>query len=250
MQIKKNAFITGACGGIGRALVSAFANSGYRVIASDRYDESPGSGESEYIKIDLDLYAADADYAAEVNRLIDSLLDSNHLHVLINNAATQILGHVDEITRSDWAKSFNVNLNAPFFLTQTLLSKLEGARGSVVNISSIHARLTKKNFVTYSVTKAALSGLTKAMAVDLGSKVRVNAIEMAAINTKMLEAGFEANFATLQRLEKFHPIGKLGNVTEVAQLALSIASDQFSFMHGACIELSGAIASVLHDPDM
>jgi NAD(P)-dependent dehydrogenase (short-subunit alcohol dehydrogenase family) len=88
------------------------------------------------------------------------------------------------------------------------------------------------------------------MAVDLGSKVRVNAIERAAINTKMLKNGFESNLANFQKLEQFHPIGKLGSVTEVAQLALSIASDQFSFMHGACIELSGAIASVLHDPDM
>ena len=170
MQIKKNAFITGGCGGIGRALVSAFANSGYRVIAIDLYNEGPGSGEFEYIKIDQICMQLTRIMQLEINSSFESLLDSNHLDVIINNAAVQFLGHVDEITRNDWTKSFNINLNAPFFLTQALLYKLQAARGNIINISSIHAKLTKQNFVTYSTTKAALSGLTRAMAIDIGRK--------------------------------------------------------------------------------
>lgn len=249
MQTKKNAFITGACGGIGRALVNAFANSGYRIIASDLYDKGPGSGESEYITIDLNLYAADTDYAAKINTSLNSLLNSNYLDVIINNAAVQILGHVGEITRSDWSKSFNVNLNAPFFLTQALLNKLEGARGSVINISSIHARLTKKNFLAYSTTKAALSGLTRAMAVDIGSKVRVNAIEIAAIDTEMLRSGFAGSIGRYSKLLNYHPTGEIGKPEDVARYALFMSEQSNGFLNGSCITIDGGISSCLHDPD-
>jgi NAD(P)-dependent dehydrogenase (short-subunit alcohol dehydrogenase family) len=73
-------------------------------------------------------------------------------------------------------------------LAQGLLPELEKAAGSVINISSIHARLTKKDFVAYDNSKAAISGMTRAMAVDLGPRVRVNSIEPAAIETDMLKS--------------------------------------------------------------
>lgn len=249
MQVKKNAFITGACGGIGRALVSNFAKSGYCVIASDLYDKGPGLGEVEYIKVDLDFYMDDTAYANKINRLLVSLIGDYGLDVLINNAALQIPGHVDQITQAQWTKSFNVNLNAPFFITQALLSKLENARGCVINISSIHARLTKKNFVAYSTSKAALSGLTRAMAVDLGRKVRVNAIELAAVDTEMLRAGFLNSEASYSKLTRCHPVEKIGTPEEVARMALFMSDGGSGFLNGACIALDGGVGSCLHDPD-
>lgn len=248
MQVKKNALITGACGGIGRALVSNFAKSGYWVIASDLYDKGPGLGEAEYIKVDLDFYVDDTAYANKINRLLVSLIGDYGLDVLINNAAVQILGHVDQITQAQWTKSFNVNLNAPFFVTQAVLSKLESARGCVINIGSIHARLTKSNFVAYATTKAALSGLTRAMAVDLGSKVRVNAIEIAAIDTEMLRAGFINSKESYSKLTQCHPVGKIGRPEEVARMALFMSDGGNEFLNGACIALDGGVGSCLHDP--
>jgi NAD(P)-dependent dehydrogenase (short-subunit alcohol dehydrogenase family) len=117
-----------------------------------------------------------------------------------------------------------------------------------VNISSIHARLTKPDFVAYATSKAALSGLTRAMAVDLGDRIRVNAIEPAAISTPMLKAGFESHPEQYAALARCHPQGRMGTPTEVAALALSLVSGELRFMHGACVGLDGGISARLHDP--
>src|SRR3546814_11034334 len=84
----------------------------------------------------------------------------------------------------------------------------------VLNISSIHARLTKPNFIAYATSKAALSGMTRAMAVELGARVRVNAIEPVAIDTPMLRAGFEGNDAGYEQLRIFHPVKAIGSRSE------------------------------------
>ena len=94
----------------------------------------------------------------------------------MNNAAVQILAPADAITFDQWRETLDTNLLAPFLLTQALLPELERGRGSVVNVASIHANLTKPGFVAYATSKAALVGLTRSLAVDLGGRVRVNAV--------------------------------------------------------------------------
>jgi NAD(P)-dependent dehydrogenase (short-subunit alcohol dehydrogenase family) len=167
---------------------------------------------------------------------------------LVNNAAVQVLGGVDSLTVADWQRTLHVNLLAPFVLTQGLLPELAAAKGSVINISSIHARLTKANFVAYATSKAALSGMTRAMAVDVGGRVRINAIEPAAIATDMLKAGFEGRPEHFAQLEDCHPQGRVGTPTEVAALAVSMASGELRFLHGACVGLDGGISGRLFDP--
>jgi NAD(P)-dependent dehydrogenase (short-subunit alcohol dehydrogenase family) len=160
----------------------------------------------------------------------------------------QILGGADSLTRNDWQQTLNVNLVAPFIWTQALLPALEHAKGSVVNISSIHAKLTKKNFVAYATSKAALSGMTRALAVDLGPRVRINAIEPAAIETEMLKTGFEGEPELYCRLQKCHPAQRIGLPVEVARLAVLLADKNIAFVHGACISIDGGIGNALLDP--
>lgn len=179
---------------------------------------------------------------------ITRLLDDNRLDVLINHAAVQLLGGGESLSVADWHRTLDVNLLAPFVLTQGLLPQLEGARGSVINISSIHARLTKANFVAYATSKAALSGMTRAMAVDLGGRVRVNAIEPAAIATDMLKAGFAGQPEQYAQLQACHPQERIGTPEEVAALALAMADGDLRFLHGACIGMDGGISGRLHDP--
>lgn len=205
--------------------------------------------DEHYIQVDLAQYAQEEAYADEINNVLHHILNG-HLDVLINNAAIQILGGADSLTRQDWQTTLNVNLLAPFLLTQALLQELENAQGCVVNIGSIHARLTKKNFVAYSTSKAALAGITRALAVDLGSRVRINCIEPAAIETEMLKAGFEGKPELYEQLEHCHPQQRIGQPDEVARLALVIAEGGMTFLHGACISLDGGIAGRLYDPDL
>lgn len=250
MDNQRYALITGANGGIGRALCSAFKDDGYHIIALDRQEQPhPDLACKQYIAMDLADYIHNAQYAAAKNIEIVESLPQQKLHCLINNAAVQILGGVTSLTRADWSTTLAVNLQAPFFLIQALLAQLESAKGSVINISSIHARLTKKNFVAYATSKAALSGMTKAIAIDLGCRVRVNAIEPAAIATDMLKAGFVENPELFESLKKYHPSGNIGEPEEAARLAVFLASENAKFIHGSCIDISGGISCCLHDPD-
>lgn len=242
------AVITGAAGGIGQALVQEFHASGYSVVATDKLIRPANLNCDHYLQADLALVASHAEYDNRALSELKAVLGPDGLHALINNAAIQLLGGAETLTREDWQQTLNVNLLAPFFLSQALLPELKSVQGCIVNISSIHARLTKKNFVAYATSKAALSGLTRSLAVDLCGRVRVNGIEAAAIDTPMLRAGFSGNSEGLRQLECFHPSGRIGTTLELAQLARCIADPTSQFLNGAIIPLDGGIGALLHDP--
>jgi NAD(P)-dependent dehydrogenase (short-subunit alcohol dehydrogenase family) len=242
------ALITGAAGGIGRALVATFQAAGYRVIATDRIPKPPDLSATQYLQADLAALVADADLAERLLGPVRQQLAAQGLNVLINNAALQILGDAQSLTRADWRATLDVNLLAPFFLTQALLPELEKARGCVLNIGSIHARLTKRRFAAYATSKAALGALTRALALDLGGRVRVLNLEPAAIATDMLTAGFAADPEGLARLARFHPSGEIGAPADLAHLALCLVQTNSPFFTGASIGFDGGIAGCLHDP--
>ncbi len=242
--------VTGANGGIGEAICEEFSANGYRVLATDLQPEpKAGLACKKYLPLDLQAFVQDEVLAERFLNDIKALVVDGELHALINNAAIQILGGVDSLTRGDWQTTLDINLSAPFHLSQGLVSELEAVKGSIVNISSIHAKLTKKNFVAYATSKAALSGMTRAMAVDLGPRVRVNAIEPAAIGTEMLKAGFDGKPNEYQQLKGCHPSQSVGKSNEVAKLAMLLASSNAPFIHGSCVDISGGINAFLHDPD-
>lgn len=240
--------VTGAAGGIGQALVRAYSEAGYAVIAADRVERPNELDCAHYLACDLQRTVADADYAAEMFAQLREAIAGRALVALVNNAAVQLLGSVEQLERSEWSATLEVNLLAPFFWTQAFLPELEAAGGCVLNISSIHARLTKPGFVAYATSKAALSGMTRAMAVDLGERVRVNAIEPAAISTEMLRSGFAGRDQAYAALEACHPQRRVGSPEEVAALAVAISHGSLRFVHGACLAIDGGIAGRLHDP--
>ena len=242
------AVITGSAGSIGRALCKVFKTGGYKVIGLDKKERNDIETD-EWIQGDLIRFVSDAEYRHELLLAIRSASGTAKIAVLCNNAAEQRLARTEEVSMEDWQVSLDVNLTAPFLLAQGLLKDLEEAGGSIINIASIHARLTKPEFIAYATTKSGLIGLTKALAVDLGGRVRVNAICPAAIDSPMLREGFEGRSpAALDELRSCHPAGRIGQPGEVAELALWLASPQASFVSGACYDIDGAISSRLHDP--
>lgn len=242
----RTALVTGALGGIGQALCAVFRQAGYHVIGTDRRDGTCDC--DEFIRRDiLEICAGEAARGAFVND-VRSRLGGLGLSVLINNAAVQILGATEQITMSDWDTTLHTNLVAPFRLVQSLLPELEQARGSVVNVASIHAVATKPGFVAYATSKAALVGLTRTLAVDLGPRVRVNAINPAATATPMLLAGFAGKPDEFAALAKMHPLERIADPTEVARTALFLASEEASFITGSTLHIDGGIGARLHDP--
>ena len=245
----ETALITGAAGGIGQSLVNGFLSSGYAVIGLDREPCPADLQCTGFVQADLEEIVNSEGYAEEIFSRIRTEFGPLKLRVIINNAAVQVLGGLGTLRREDWHSTFNVNTLAPFILTQAFRDELEQNQGCVINVSSIHARLTKNNFVAYSTSKAALSGLTRALAVDAGDKIRVNAIEPAAIATDMLAQGFKDHPEKLEQLAGYHPTNCIGDVDEITKLALMIADEKIKFLNGSCIHIDGGISARLFDPD-
>ena len=247
MTKKKTVLVTGANGDIGHAICSAFMNKGWHVIATDMFKDSDVSCDY-YLPIDLEQMCNDESYHVLIIDRLKRTLPNNELHALVNNAAVQVVSPVEDLTLKLWRETLDVNLLAPFVLVKAFLKELTDSVGSVVNISSVHAALTKPNFVAYSSSKAALSGLTKSLSVELGDRIRVNAISPAAVSTSMLVSGFNNSLDDVDELEKYHPSKCIGKPSEVAKIALFLASFEGRFINGSIIDLDGGVLSRLHDP--
>ena len=238
--------VTGSNGGLGSAIAGLLREAGYFIIGVGR---SPDQGKSdEYIRCDLEEFVADPALRKNLAGEVERLLDGRKLTALINNSAVQKLSRVPALPLGDFTTSMNVNVIAAFALSQVLFPLLEASHGSIVNIGSIHAKLTKPGFVAYATSKAALRGLTQAMAVDCGGSVRVNMIEPAAISTAMLLDGFAESPEAFKELNACHPAGRIGQPGEIAELAAFLISDKCTFMNGSIIEVNGGIGARLHDP--
>lgn len=244
------AMITGSSGGIGSALVDVFLNDNYSVIGIDNFESKRNSKGFIEINSDLCEFAKNEDYRERVLNLI-----TNHLparvddFVLINNAAVQILNPVSKLNWSDWDTTLTVNVAAPLFLAQAFLAQLKKTNGHIINISSIHSKLTKENFSCYSASKAALEALTRSLALELSvTGVSVNAIAPAAIATQMLKDGFAEIPEKLKELESYHPTGTISSPEQLAIFVKSVADQRGGFLTGSVLDYSGGIAGKLHDP--
>lgn len=244
--MSRTALVTGALGGIGEALCRGFRQAGYRVIGSDRRQGRPDV--DAFLRFDIRDLAREGSERDRTVRQIREALGGEGLSVLVNNAAVQLLNPTERITAEEFHETLDTNLVGPFVLVQVLLTELERARGSVINIGSVHATATKPGFVSYATSKAALVGLTRSLAVDLGPRVRVNAINPGATATPMLLAGFEGKDDAFRQLEGMHPLERIARPDEIAAVAVFLASEQASFMTGAALSVDGGIAGRLHDP--
>ena len=239
--------VTGAAGAIGMTLCEAFQAAGYRVIATDRA-VAHGACHA-YLPLDLAQLVDDQAVREEFHRQVVVALDGVPLRVLVNNAAVQTLSDVDQLSLAAFRHSLDVNLSAPLALVTSFLDALSAQRGVVINIGSVHAQLTKPGFLAYAVSKAALAGLTRSLALDLAPRgIRVNEIRPGATATPMLQAGFASDPQALAQLANMQPLGRLGAPADIAAMAVFLASGQAAFVSGAALPVDGGIGARLHDP--
>jgi len=242
-----NVLITGANGGIGKALCDIFSKNKYKVIATDIH-QKPHCQCTNYIQQDLREICKSSFVENKLKDKISQILNKEKLHALINNAAIQQTGKIESLQTSDWYESYEVNVFAPFLLIKMFMKDHFAQKGAIVNISSIHTYQTKKYFSIYSSSKSALTGMTKALALELAPDIRINSIHPAAVDTEMLSSGFKNNLHKIDELKKVHPIDRIATPDEVAELALFLCSEKSSFMTGSHIRLDGGIGSVLNEP--
>ncbi len=239
----KAVIITGHAGGIGSTIARALGQANFTRIGIDK-TTSAAAVEFEYLVDFEDLAANPALLAAP----LDKTLHDRSLCGVINCAALQIVNPVETLAAEDLQRSLAVNVIAPFVIAKLTLARLAETKGTVINIGSIHARLTKAHFLAYSVSKSALAGLTRAMSIELGEQIRVIEIQPAAISTPMLEAGFKGAPGLREKLGKYHPSGDIGSADDIAELCLSLLTNDSPFLNGTTINVDGGIAHVLSDP--
>ncbi len=237
--------VTGAAGGIGQSICEVFYEAGYKVIGVDRIAVSDRA--YEMLQFDISTLAEGGQEVTAFCSRVEEICEGR-LNALINNAAVQIVKPIEQITPADWDQTLKTNLLAPFWLVQRFLGLLRRAKGSVVNIASIHSALTKSEFTVYATSKGALVSLTQALSIELAPDIRVNAVVPAATNTQMLRAGFIDNPEGLKALGSYHPLGRLAEPEEVAKTVLFLAGSDASFMTGSVVNVDGGIGCCLHDP--
>ena len=238
----KTAIVTGAAAGIGRAILDTYVAAGARVIAVDRDAEKLAHACAlPALRAHTHPVVADLAHQDEILRVAEAVRDLGAvLHVLCNNAGITTRAPLPELDRATWASCIDIDLVAPYALTRAVLPFLEAARSaSVINMSSIHARLTSERMAVYAAAKAGLLGLTRALANELGPRgIRVNALCPGYIDT-----GYIAPMppAVAERIRMTHPLRRFGEPRDVAGPALFLAGDMSSFVSGAVITVDGGL---------
>ena len=244
--------ITGVLGGIGSSLAEVLQTQhGYFIIGIDVLPMKQSEKFiDKFIQCNIASLALNSEEGEAVaTNLVDVISKAGPLKVLINNAAKQIVKPIEDTSIADWNEVMATNVGAPFALIKLALPFLKKCKGSIINIASIHANLTKPEFVAYASSKGALVALTRALAVELGHVgIRVNAILPAATSTPMLLAGFEGKPVAFKALERMHPLGRICAPSEIAEVVAFLASNKAEFVSGAAWQIDGGIGGRLHDP--
>ncbi len=244
-------YVTGCSGGIGEAIVSQLCELGL-VVGIDIVPpcEETSSKLHKFMQMDFSQLSSDESYRLQIQEQIKNT--QNQLDccctALVNVAAVQILNSIQDSTCSEWQKTFQVNCFAPVLMSGFLYSDLKKSKGIVINIGSIHSEQTKKDFGIYAASKAALSSVTRSMALDWAGSVRAVCIAPAAIETKMLLAGFESDKTAYDKLADSHPSRKIGSPLDVAKLVTYLVNDTDGFINGVTLNIDGGISGKLVDP--
>lgn len=237
----KCAVITGAAKGIGRATAELFAREGARLVLSDidedgladARDQTAGDG------AEVETVVGDVSKPDEAQAMIQAAVDNfGRVDILVANAGVIPLNNIVDATLEDWEHVMSVDGRGMFLTCKYAIeAMLETGGGSIVCLSSISGLAGQKEQSTYGPAKFVASGLTKHLAVEWADKgIRINAVAPGTIQT---EAVAELPDEYKEPMREAHPIGRLGEPSEVANAILFLASDEASFITGTILPVDG-----------
>ena len=238
------ALVTGASRGIGSAIANALAEQGAQVVISSR-KQADLDQEAERINArfpdQATAIAAHAGRPEDLERLVKTVMERfSRIDILVNNAGSNpYFGPILDAELAAWDKTFEVNLRGIFILTGLVYkASMEARGGSVVNVASVGGLRPGLGLGVYNVTKAGVIMLTRQLALELGPKVRVNAVAPGLVKTRFAEALW-GNEAILERVISSNPMGRIGVPDEIAGAVVFLASDAASYINGEVIVIDG-----------
>ena len=242
----KVALITGAGGGFGRAMSVVFAREGARIFAVDRDEDRARETAEAVAEAGGDVRAIRTDVTskediASLLKMIES--ESGQLDILVNNAAITQREDFRHTTDEQWQEILDVNLTAAMRLSRDGLSLLKvSGKSSIINLSSIMARVHVRQLSAYSTTKAALAGMSRAMAVEYSAfNVRVNYLCPGYAETAMTDRILR-NPAVRKGLLDRTPLNRFATPEDISYAALYLASDEAAFVTGEGLTVDGGMS--------
>lgn len=245
MRLKnKVVIVTGANSGIGKAIAQKFLEEGAFVVFSDIKGNKKKLINKKYLE-QADFIKCDVSNSVEVKELIGKTLKKRkRLDVMVNNAGIYSGGSIMEESDSAWNKVINTNLNGVFYGTREAARVMKNLKikGSIINMSSTLGNIGFQKMVAYCASKGGVEQITRVAAIELAFMgIRVNAIAPGFVKTGMLK-----NFL---KDEKFNnmiknevPLGSLGNIDDVAQASVYLASNESSHMTGEILHIDGGFS--------
>jgi NAD(P)-dependent dehydrogenase (short-subunit alcohol dehydrogenase family) len=242
----KSALVTGAAAGIGRATADLFAREGARLVVADINSDGLSTlrGSLANVTDDVALVTADVSKPEDARRMIAVAVEQyGRLDIAIANAGIIPLASVVEATADDWEEVMAIDGRGMFLTCKYAIEQmLTTGGGSIVCLSSISGVAGQARQSTYGPAKFVASGLTKHLAVEWASHgIRVNAVAPGTINTERVQRLPEEPGGPeyLEAIKAAHPMGRLGEPSEVANAILFLASDEASFITGAILPVDG-----------
>lgn len=235
----KVVLITGASGGIGKAIAKKFAEAQAKVALNDiaPAEEALKSFSQE---IGGKYFLADVSKFEEVEKMVENIQkEFGRLDVLVNNAGITQDRTLAKMTKEEWQKVIDIDLTGVFNCTKVALPLIIANQGKIISISSLVGQRGNFGQTNYAAAKAGIIGFTKALSKEVGRfGVTVNAIAPGFIETRLTE---NLPPELKETIKKFTPLGRFGKPEEVASLIFFLASEEASFITGAVINIDGGL---------
>jgi NAD(P)-dependent dehydrogenase (short-subunit alcohol dehydrogenase family) len=245
----KVVLVTGATSGIGHAIAVKFAAQSANVVALGRNQAALRDVETAVQDAGGEplVLAVDVTNSDQAQHAIDATIDRfGRLDVLVNAAGHISTGSIEDTSLAAWDAMMNVNLRAVFQLMQMAAPHLIKAKGNIVNVSSVTGLRSFPGVLAYCVSKAAVDQLTRCAALELAPKgVRVNAVNPGVVVTEIHKRGGMSEAAYerfLEHSKTTHPIGRVGDPDEIAELVFYLASERAAWITGVTYQIDGGRA--------
>lgn len=238
-MMAKTALITGGSGDIGAAIAHSLAAEGHKVAIH----YNTGRARAEALAEELGGIALQADLSdpRQVGRMVDTVLEKFcQLDILVCNAGLSKTGLLSDLTEAEWREIFAVNVDGIFHCCQAVLPHfIHKKAGKIVTVSSMWGQVGASCEVAYSASKAAVIGLTRALAKELGpSGIAVNCVAPGVIDTDMNAALTGEDLAALREET---PLGRIGTAEDVARCIAFLASESADFITGQVLPVNGGL---------